>query len=144
MRRRSYTVVVVVFVLLVLVALAVRSDGSLLDFVVKLHGATQAETKAATVAGKWTMTVKSPHGVVAMALTLEQNGTKVAGTFTTPHDDLRVEGEFTDRTLTLATPGAGDSKIAMTAKLKDNGTLDGYLSSQMGDMAWTAERVKEK
>jgi hypothetical protein len=29
----------------------------------------------------------------------------------------------------------------MTAKLKDDGTLDGYLSSQMGDMTWTARRT---
>jgi hypothetical protein len=29
-----------------------------------------------------------------------------------------------------------------SAKLKDDGTLAGYVSSDMGDMNWTAERVQ--
>ena len=80
-----------------------------------------------------------------MGLTLEQNGKKVSGIFATPHgDDLQLEGEFAEGTLTLATPGGGEAKITMTAKLKDDGTLDGYLSSQMGDMTWTARRASGK
>ena len=98
------------------------------------------------VAGRWTMSVKGgPHGDTPMGLTLEQNGKKVSGVLATPHgDDLQMEGEFAAGTLTLATPGGGESKIAMTAKLKDDGTLDGYLSSQMGDMTWTARRAPAK
>ena len=77
-----------------------------------------------------------------MGLDLAQEGKKVTGTLATPHgDDLRVDGEFVGGTLTLATPGGGDSHITMTAKLKDDGTLDGYISSQMGDMTWTAKRA---
>ena len=102
-------------------------------------------TSAPTVAGKWTMTVKSPHGEVSMGLALQQDGKKITGTLATPHgDDLRVEGEFAGETLTLATPEGGDTRITLTAKLKGNGTLDGYMSSQMGDMTWTAARVNEK
>jgi hypothetical protein len=142
MRKRSYAFVVIVFLLLVLVALSMRGDGGLFARLVPvLHG----QTPAPTVSGKWTMTVKSPHGVVTMGLTLQQDGKDVTGTFATPHgDDLRVDGEFVDRTLTLATRNSGDSKITLTAKLKDNGTLDGYLSSEMGDMTWTADRAKDK
>jgi len=99
---------------------------------------------AASVAGSWTMSVKGPHGATAMSLALEQDGKKITGTFATPHGDLKVEGEFVDRTLTLATAEAADSRITLKAELKDGGTLDGYLSSQMGDMTWTAERVKGK
>ena len=32
----------------------------------------------------------------------------------------------------------------IAAKLKENGTLEGYLSSQMGDMTWTASRATGK
>ena len=97
------------------------------------------------VAGQWTLNVRSPHGEVAMDLDLVQEGKKVSGTLATPHgDNLPIEGEFADGTLTLATPGTSDSRITMTAKLKDNGTLDGYLSSQMGDMTWTAKRTTSK
>jgi hypothetical protein len=101
---------------------------------------------APSVAGRWTMSVRGgPHGDTPMGLTLEQNGKNVSGTFATPHgDNLQLEGEFAEGTLTLATPGGGESKITMTAKLKDDGTLDGYLSSQMGDMTWTARRASGK
>jgi hypothetical protein len=105
----------------------------------------QGDTKAAApaVAGKWTMKVEgSPHGVTTMGLALKQNGKKVTGTFASPHGDMPVEGKFEDATLTLATSG-GDSQITFNAKLKDDGTLAGFLSSSMGDMTWTAERVKD-
>lgn len=101
---------------------------------------------APRVAGKWTMSVKGgPHGDTTMGLALEQDGKQVSGIFATPHgDDLQVQGEFAERTLTLATPGGGDSRITMTATLKDDGTLDGYMSSQLGDMTWTARRAAAK
>lgn len=107
----------------------------------------KTDQKAApSVAGRWSAAFKgSPHGDVTMGLELEQNGKKVTGTLATPHgDDLQVEGEFSEGTLTLATPGEGESRITMTAKLKEDGTLDGYLSSQMRDMTWTARRSTGK
>ena len=80
-----------------------------------------------------------------MGLELTQEGKKVSGAFATPHgDELQVAGEFAENTLNLATTSGGESKISMTAKLKEDGTLDGYLSSQMGDMTWTARRVARK
>jgi hypothetical protein len=109
------------------------------------HGKTE-EKSAPSVTGRWSMSVKgSPHGDVTMGLELTQEGKKVSGTFATPHgDDLQVAGEFAENTLNLATTNGGESKISMTAKLKEDGTLDGYLSSQMGDMTWTARRVTRK
>ena len=107
----------------------------------------KTEQKAAPgIAGRWTMSVKGgPHGDATMGLALEQKGKQVSGIFATPHgDDLQVQGEFAEGTLSLATPGGGDARITMTAKLKDDGTLDGYLSSQMGDMTWTARRASAK
>jgi hypothetical protein len=109
------------------------------------HGKTE-EKSAPSVTGRWSMSVKgSPHGDVTMGLELSQEGKKVSGSFATPHgDDLQVAGEFAEGTLTLTTTSGGESKISMTAKLKEDGTLDGYLSSQMGDMTWTARRVTRK
>ena len=98
----------------------------------------------ASVAGRWTITVQgSPHGPARLGLVLQQNDKKVTGTFASPHGDMRVEGEFADGTLTLATSG-GESQITFKATLKDDGTLSGFLSSSMGDMTWTAERVKDE
>ena len=98
------------------------------------------------IAGKWTMTVEgSPHGATTMGLTLAQDGKNVTGTFASPHGDMPVKGEFVDKALTLATTGSGDgTEISFKAKLKDDGTLSGFLSSSMGDMTWTATRAKEK
>ena len=90
----------------------------------------KADAKAAPgVAGRWTVSVKgSPHGDVTMGLDVAQEGKKVTGTLATPHgDNLQIEGEFVGGALALATPGGGDAQITMKAKLKDDGTLDGYL-----------------
>jgi hypothetical protein len=108
----------------------------------------QADKKAAapSVSGKWALTVEAgPHGVTTMGLALKQDGKKVTGTFASPHGDVPVEGTFVDGSLTLATiaTGADSPEVSFNAKLKDTGTLAGYLSSPMGDMKWTADRVKD-
>jgi opacity protein-like surface antigen len=106
---------------------------------------TVAAAAAPAVTGTWTMTVLgSPHGDMTMGLTLEQKGTKVTGTLASPHGDMAVAGEFTDGTLNVATAGGDDEKITLNAKLKEDGTLAGYLSSPMGDMKWTAVRSEDK
>jgi phage gp45-like len=101
--------------------------------------------KPPTVTGKWTMSVKgTPHGDTTMGLSLQQEGQKVKGTFASPHGDHPLEGKFTDGTLEIATMGAGHDapQVTFTAKLKEDDTLAGNLSSPMGDMTWTATRVK--
>jgi hypothetical protein len=99
------------------------------------------------VAGKWTMNVDtgSAHGIMTMGLTLEQNGKDVNGTFHSPHGDVAVTGEFADGTLKLSAT-AGDSEMSgtFTAKLGDDGTLDGYMSTSRGEMKFTAKRAEEQ
>ena len=100
-----------------------------------------------TVAGSWAMHVEGgPHGNAAMTLTLTQDGTKVTGTFASGHTaDMAVAGEFVKGELTIQTTAGGDdSRILFSAKLKEDGTLAGYISSQMGDMKWTAARTAGK
>ena len=108
--------------------------------------ALAAPAAAPSVTGKWTMTVEgSPHGPMNTELTLKQDGTKVTGTFSTGHSpDMAVSGEFANGELKFETEHDGDAKITFAAKLKDDGTLAGFLSSPMGDMKWTASRVQEK
>src|SRR3989475_9951398 len=110
-----------------------------------LNAQTDKKSTAPTFAGIWTMSVESPHGATTMGLTLKQEEKKVTGTFSSPHGDSPVEGEFADGTLTLATTLADNHSLQVTfsAKLKENGARAGYLSSQMADMPWPAKRVKE-
>lgn len=111
-----------------------------------LAQAQPAKTQdTANVNGRWILAVKgTAHGDTTMGLTLKQEGSKVTGTFASPHGDVPVKGEFADNALDLATVvrGAHDPDVTFKAKLKDDGTLAGYLSSQMGDMSFTAEREK--
>ena len=108
-----------------------------------LFAAAVLATAAPSVTGTWTMTVEgSPHGNMTTGLTLKQDGTKVTGTFSTGHSpDLTVSGALIDGELKLETPQEEEHKIVFTAKLKDDGTLAGFLSSPMGDMKWTATRA---
>ena len=105
----------------------------------------QHHQEAPTVTGKWTMTVDTgAHGARDMALTLKQTGKGVTGTFASPHGDMQVKGEFVDGTLTLATAEQEHGSIRFNAKLKDEDTLSGYISTPDGDLTWTAKRGKEK
>jgi hypothetical protein len=99
----------------------------------------------ANVTGTWTMNVEGgPHGNATMGLVLKQEGTKVTGTFSSGHSaDMEVTGQFKDGQLDVETQG-GESRIIFSAKLKADGTLSGSISSQMGDMKWTASRQNEK
>jgi hypothetical protein len=109
-----------------------------------LPGAQQ-QKDAPSVAGKWTMTVDTgAHGVREHGLALKQAGKEVTGTFASPHGDMPVKGEFVDGKLTLATTEQAHGSISFNAKLNDDDTLSGYISTPDGDVTWTAKRVKEK
>jgi opacity protein-like surface antigen len=101
---------------------------------------------APAIGGRWSMAVDAgPHGNAAMGLTLHQDGSKVTGTFSSPHGDLPVAGEFADGQLKIATTeGKEDDRIYLQARLHEDGTLAGVMSSPMGDMKWTATRTKDK
>ena len=99
--------------------------------------------KPTGVAGTWSLTVKGPaaHGDMAAGLTLAQTGTKVSGTLTAHGNERKVEGEFVDGALTLATvDGDSQHQVQLNGKLKEDQTLEGYLSGPGGDMRWTAVR----
>lgn len=99
---------------------------------------------APTVSGTWSMSIDSPHGNMKASLTLTQDGTAVRGTFRSPMPDMTVSGTFENGTLKIETADSADTKLICTATLKEDGTLSGFVSSDMGDMKWTAERVPDK
>jgi hypothetical protein len=80
---------------------------------------------------------------------LEQDGRTITGTLMIMGKDVAVDGTFSDHLLSLTGAGAvadhaGDETVPMklTATLKDDGTLDGEISTARGPMKWTAERLK--
>ena len=100
---------------------------------------------AGTVTGTWTMTVEGgPHGNATMGLVLKQEGTKVTGTFASGHaPDQAVSGELVDGVLKIETAGESDHQVSFRGTLKSDGSLGGTLSTPVGDMTWTAQRVKD-
>jgi hypothetical protein len=121
-------------------------------FIAASLAASLADTSAAgeqkeaqNLTGQWTLTTapEGPHGAVSMALELKHDGAKVTGTLAPPHGgEIALAGEFEQGTLTLADPSS--EGVTLRAKLQDDGTLSGYLSSARGDMTWTAQRVKAR
>ena len=111
--------------------------------------AASAPAAAPTVAGTWSMTVDTPHGAMTAWLTLKEDGGSVTGTFTSGGHlpDMNVTGTFENGTLKLeANEGNSDQhpSITFTAKLQKDGTLSGSLSTEIGDMNWTAKKVDPK
>jgi hypothetical protein len=103
-----------------------------------------AKADAASVAGKWSMALDTPHGKMTIPIDIKLDGKKVTGTFSSEQTGpAPIAGEYVDGKLSFAVDGgAGDLKF--TGKLKDKDTLVGDLSSHMGDLPCTATRVKEK
>jgi hypothetical protein len=100
--------------------------------------------EAPGAAGKWTLSAETPHGAMDFQLALKQDGAKLTGTFTTPAGDIPVEGEVVKGVLTFKMTQAPDGypALAFKARLKDDGTMAGTMSSDNGDMAFTGKRAK--
>jgi hypothetical protein len=109
---------------------------------------TAAMSAASGVAGRWTLTFQSPHGEMALNLTLKEDRTKVTGSLGNPHGgaDILVEGEFVDGTLTFTSEagrGVDVPEMEFKGSLTDADTLTGYLSTPVGDLKCSGKRVKE-
>jgi hypothetical protein len=91
------------------------------------------------VAGNWEMTMDSPHGKLTGPLTLQQDGTKITGTYETEHTGKltingRVDGEKI--TFTMEVP-AGQMTINFEGA-KDGDKLSGTTKPLNGE--WSAVR----
>jgi hypothetical protein len=123
-------------------------------------GRAGAQDKTASLSGDWNVSIVADH-VVPMGLTLHQDGTKITGTLMLMGNDVPIEGEFVDNTLTIAGDASvmgGDAhldpnakgtrlmptKLTLTGAMKDDGTLAGQFATPRGSVPWTAERFHER
>jgi hypothetical protein len=112
----------------------------------KIKTASSAAGGGAGLTGAWKMSAASPQGAMQFDLTLRQDGEKVAGTLNSAHSgELPFEGTYSRGTLKFSTGGNGanDMHLEYSAKLKEDGTLDGDVTGAKVNMLWTAERVKK-
>ena len=103
-----------------------------------------ATTQAAdrTVGGTWQMAIAETP--MSMRMVLAQKGTRVTGTLYNPHSNpIALSGEFENgrfRFFGSSKGGEWDYNLAGIGELKDDGSLAGSLTSNVGDMKWTATR----
>jgi hypothetical protein len=99
------------------------------------------------VTGAWVMMLEGHQ----IALELEQKGEKVEGIMHPMGMRLLLVGTYVDRTLTLKGErpedqlphGHGEEAGPITARMLDDGTLEGELSTNKGRLKWTGERFKK-
>jgi hypothetical protein len=99
-----------------------------------------------TIDGKWTLSLDGPQGPMTIAVLFKLDGTKVTGTLNSQMGETPLEGQYVDGVLNFGITfdgGGGSMQIAFAGKLTDENTMAGSLSGPMGDIAWSAVRVKE-
>ena len=101
------------------------------------------------VTGVWIMLIEG-HQV---GLELEQKDTIVKGVMLVMGERQLLEGTYVDRALTLKrektedapAPAHGIAQTGpITARMLDDGTLEGELSLNKGRTKWTGERLQRK
>jgi hypothetical protein len=101
------------------------------------------------VSGVWIMLIEG-HQV---GLELDQKGTTIEGVMQIMGQRQLLKGTYEDRTLTLkgekpedgsAPPHNDPSAGPITARMLDDGTLEGELSTNRGRRPWTGERLRKQ
>lgn len=112
----------------------------------------QPQAPVAGVKGDWMLSFHGDH-VMTSGLRLDQDGSKVTGILFMQGKEAEAEGEFVERTLTLTVNGvvnadhsrrSGTTKIEIRATMKDDGTLEGEMTSGRGAIKVTAERFRKQ
>ena len=108
-------------------------------------------TPAAAVGGDWKVSLHSDH-VVPVGMTLVQDAAaRLTGTVMLPGNEVALTGQIVDGVISLkgkvesATvshgTGQGSGEVAITARLKEDGTLEGTFTGGRGTIKLTAEKL---
>jgi hypothetical protein len=121
--------------------------GALLSLA-SLTAAAQGKGGSLTdVSGVWIMLAEGHQ----IGLELEQKDTTVEGVILVMGQRQLLVGTYIDRTLTLkgekiegAPADQSGTAGPITARMLDDGTLEGELTARHGRMKWTGERLPKK
>lgn len=110
--------------------------------------AAQAPAGSLTdVTGTWVMLIEGHQ----IALELEQKDSKVEGIMHAMGQRILLVGDYTERTLTMkgerpedTIAHSGNDAGPIVARMLDDGTLEGELSTNRGRTKWTGERFKKR
>ena len=102
-----------------------------------------APSAAQSLNGTWDLLSKdSPHGELRFQVTFTQGaGTALAAEVRLFDQKIEMTGERDGDAFAVRGGHAGGD-LALSGKLRDDGTLEGFLSSERGDLIWTGTRAK--
>jgi hypothetical protein len=90
------------------------------------------------IAGTWVLEMQG-HQV---GLGIEQDGATLTGTLVIMGQKILVEGEYADRSFTFVSAPDEPTKIKLSGRLKDDGTMEGDVDTRHGILHWKGERLK--
>lgn len=92
--------------------------------------------------GSWNLVaVGTPHGDVHFQATFAHGaGNALAATVTLFDAKIEMTGEAKDGAFTVAGEHQGGT-LTLSGKLKTDGTLAGFMSTEQGDLTWTGTRA---
>src|SRR6267378_2871990 len=108
---------------------------------------SSATTTAVGAAGKWDVTLKTPGGDFPATATFTEERGKLTGTFGSQMGEVPVTGTVDGKALKLtmvAKTPQGDLTVDMSGDIDGDSIVNGKAEiAGMGQMEWTAKRVKQ-
>lgn len=120
-----------------------RTIGTRLVVMIALvAGLSVLSAEEKSIAGTWTLTAEG----YTMSMVLTQKDKTIGGSLDSPHGPMPLKGEFVDGKLTVSASGENvhHLEVELTGTLRADGTLAGDLTSNVGNMSWTAVRDSKR
>jgi hypothetical protein len=97
------------------------------------------KSAAATVAGKWQMSLQTPHGPMKAGLQVKQDGTKISGACDMDQmGSMALTGTVDDKRISFTIEIQEGRKITFSGTVEGN-KMTGTTDPEGGD--WTATRI---
>jgi hypothetical protein len=106
--------------------------------------ANLAQTTPPSVAGSWLLKMETPQGTRSVELELQQEGSKLSGTFADERGSANLKKDYVEGRLSFAVPVQGPDGVmtlVFSGRSGAGGELSGSITAPMGELPWTAERV---
>jgi hypothetical protein len=116
---------------------------TILAIVLLLITVTSGYAEQKNISGNWSFRVPE----LSLRLVLVQKGKNITGTLQNPHGNpIQLKGEFAKGQLKFTGGSEGGEwayRISGTGTLQADGSFAGSLTSNVGDMMWTAVRASQ-
>ena len=97
------------------------------------------ETKPASVAGAWALTVDLENPNASSTLEIKLEGKKVTGSIVGANT-FEIVGEYAEGKLSFSIQYNPETTVRFVGQLKEDGTLSGTLEYGEGPVNWRAKR----